>query len=39
MDPVFPETPSAPQVPREGGVAFKLHYFQVDTVPTVCLVS
>lgn len=26
VDPVFPETPSAPQVTSEGGVAFKFHY-------------
>lgn len=34
-----PEIPSEPQVPTEGGVVFKLHYFQVETAPTVCLVS
>jgi hypothetical protein len=30
-DPVFTEIPSEPRVPSEGGVVFKLHYFQVDT--------
>lgn len=31
----YRESPSELQVPSGGGVAFKLHYFQVDTAPVV----